>query len=381
MRFQNINIHNLRNHLNTTIEFSDKLNVFFGLNGAGKTTILEALSICSFSKSFLSVQDSHLITNNEEYYFIEGELLNDLNLSYRVKIYYKLNFKKEINSTYGEHLKPQDIIGIIPLVALSPNNKSITTGSPAERRLFIDRIICQSSKKYLKDILNQKKIIKQRNLLLNQYGQGLITDYKIIEPWTDLLINISSEILYTRLKFIKEFNPIFINNYNTISGESETVTLDYLPNSINKKDIESLLNKEELKIMYLNAFNKVRKEELRRSTTLFGTQKDDVKFTINSGIAREYASQGQHKTLLISLKLAEFEYLKTMTGETPIVLFDDIFSELDLKRSGKVLDIILSSAAQSFITITDSKQLQSFLDNHSYCSIFEIRNGKVNNIY
>lgn len=379
MKFNNINIINLRNHINTFIDFNQKINVFYGLNGAGKTTILEALSICSFSKSFLSVQDSVLINKNSDFYSINAELINDLNLDYKIKVSYRINSKKEINSTFGTHLQPHDIIGIIPLVTLSPDYRSITSGSPSDRRIFLDRVISQSSKSYLRNLMKLKKILKQRNNLLNQYKLGKIEEYDLIEPWTELLINTSCEIIKKRYEFIKDFDKILINSYYFISKAKENVKIEYEPFGL--KDIDIIVNhsSEELKLKYKKIYEAVRIEEIKRGTTLFGPQKDEVKIYINNGIAREYASQGQHKTLLISIKLAEFEYLKNLTGETPVILLDDIFSELDLERAEKVLDIILTNSGQSFITITDSKYLQNFINNNQNCSIFEVINGSLCN--
>ena len=378
MQLKSIILTNLRNHKNTHIEFSGGLNVLFGRNGAGKTTILEAIAISGFSKSFLPVADVSLIKSGENFYSVAVSAENDLGIPYKVNVYFASGQRKRLTSSFGDNLTPKDIIGELPQVILSPDFKNITFGSPLDRRYFLDRILSQASKLYLENLLNLKKCLKQRNNLLQKAETDLSFNYSLVEPWTNLLIKTASDIIEKRHRFIQDFIPYFQSTYKDISGDSEPVSFEYMPNgvinlhnnNISKEYISECLNNQALRLQ---------KAELARGTTLFGPQKDEVRISINGGIAREFASQGQHKSLLISIKFAEFNFLKNIKQETPVVLLDDIFSELDDKRSEKVIELVTGSKAQTIITVTNPSILSWICSPESSCSYFKIEGGEVSN--
>ncbi|MCX6154012.1 MAG: DNA replication and repair protein RecF [Candidatus Kapabacteria bacterium] len=375
MNITKIIINNFRNHDHSEIQLSDGINVFVGKNGSGKTSILEAITVLSLSKSFLPVSDSSLIQAQLNFYRIELNAKNSLDSDYKVKIVYERGGRKQISSTYGENLNPKDIIGEVPIVVLSPDYKAITFGSPEDRREFLDKILSQSSRLYIDHILNLKKSLKQRNNLLNQYKLHKTLDRNQFEIWTEFFINNAVEVYLRRNEFIKSFTPIFESYYKIIASDKETVSLEYQPNGIST---ENLCNQDKnmIKENLINYFHKISDDEMRRGTTLFGPQKDDIKILVNRRSAKDSASQGQHKSLLISLKFGEFEYLKEIKNETPVVLLDDIFAELDLERSAKVIDILRSSNTQTFITITDTNILKS-IENNSELSYFWVEDGRV----
>lgn len=355
MKINKLIINNLRNHLHSEFDFGDKINLIYGLNGSGKTTILEAISIIALTKSFLPTSDQDLINYNQKLYSLLCEAKTDYNSNYKCKITYQLGSRKQISNTEKDNALPKDIVGLVPIVILSPDYKNITFGTPAERRSFIDRVISQSSKSYLDDIFKLKKVLKQRNSLLSKIKKEEITDKSLLEPWTDQLIDVSTLITIKRNKFINEIRENYKNYYASISNSAEKVDLIYEAYGLDEIDENYEAVREK--------FNILRKEksnlELIRGTSGFGPQKDDIRFVIDSGIARENASQGQHKSILISLKLSEFDYLLEKCNEKPIILLDDIFSELDYKRARKVLKIIQENDIQSFITSTDENILDS----------------------
>ena len=353
MRVNSIKIKNFRNHLEKEFAFADGINVIWGNNGAGKTTILEAISVCSISKSFITNADAILINENENQYYISSNCTNDLNLPYKINVSFTPKQPKEISSNIGNRLLPKDIIGEIPLIVLSPDYKKITSGSPESRRQFINSLLSQANKNYLEKLFEHRKILKQRNSLLSHF-KGVLnknneTLLPILHQWSQSLINVSADLIIRRNEFIADFNPIFIDSYNVISNSKEKVNITYQPDTINEK----IIDKNQVIEILTQRSNAILNTEIKRSTTLFGAQKDDIKITINSGTAKEYASQGQHKSLLIAIKFAEFRYLLEKKNETPIILFDDIFSELDNIRIGKVLELVSQSNAQIFITLTD----------------------------
>ncbi|MFC2130005.1 DNA replication/repair protein RecF [Bacteroidota bacterium] len=376
MKISSLRIKDVRNHRNTEIDLNEGLNVFYGLNGAGKTTVLESIAICGFSKSFLPVPDSSLINNSRENYNISARAVNDIGVPYRISVLFERGKRKRISSTFGDNLLAKDIIGEMPVVILSPDFKAITFGSPDFRRQFIDRLLSQASKIYIEELYNYRRALRQRNSLLSSSKIEKRFDFSLITPWTDVLIKSGAEIILRRLKFVEEFKRPFREIYKNVSNGKENVSLEYVPNGFEeekKVEIEYSFFVDKLK----NLFEVHREDEYRRGVTLFGPQKDDLKIFINGGVAREFASQGQHKSLLISLKLAEFDFLKDKKQETPVVLLDDIFSELDEERIKIVFDLVWENSAQTFITVANPDGIRQIVSDSSKCGFFEVKDGLV----
>ncbi len=358
MKLSKIKISNLRNHSFTNIELAEHLNVFYGLNGAGKTTILEAVAICAFSKTFQPVSENSLIKENENFYQARVDGISEVGVSYFTNVNFELNSKKKISSSEGDNLSAKDIIGRIPLIILSPDMKAITSGAPADRRSFIDRTLSQLSSLYMQDLYKVRRCLKQRNSMLTAAKKERKLDNEQFNILTGIFIEASANIVYKRYNFIKEFLPYFSSFYSNIGSADESVAISYIPNAAQSALVSN--DKSQIRDAYIERARDLRNYEIIRGTTLFGPQKDDLFISINNSPAKERASQGQHKSLLISLKFAEFLYLKDILEETPIILLDDIFSELDIERSRKVIDLINQNGAQSLITITNPARLQSF---------------------
>ncbi|MDR0926162.1 MAG: DNA replication and repair protein RecF [Ignavibacteria bacterium] len=356
MRIDKLSLLNFRNHIDTTLEFSPQINVLWGNNGVGKTSVLEAISMCSITKSFVPTADVSLINKDAKNFATTAYCTNELNTPYKISISYSVRERKLINSSIGNKLLPKEIIGEIPLVVLSPDNKCITNGSPEFRRNFVNGILSQSNKYYLDKLYEHRRILKQRNSVLQQLGKEMNPTQQLLlylEQWTALFINTNAEIVLRRNEFINEFNPYFVDAYRIVSNSKEDVKLVYQPDSLSNADFSGIDAKDNIKNELQARATSLQSTEIRRMTTMFGMQKDDLKILLNGGIAREFASQGQHKSLLIALKFAEFRYLLAKKSETPIILFDDIFSELDKERVAKVINLLADSNAQIFITLTE----------------------------
>jgi len=368
MYVKSIIVEHLRNHEHSELICSPSLNIISGLNGAGKTTILEAISICGLSKTFLPGTDSDLIKHGEESYTVSLQAVSDLGIPYKVGVRYVDGQRKLINSSIGDRMNPKDILGELPLIILSPDFKEITFGAPDDRRRFMDALLSQAKYVYVESAINLKKIIKQRNALLQKakmYGQK--PDEALLDIMTDQMMDAGSTLASLRAQFINEFTPHFLEAYKKITDTDEQVGIVYLPDTANGR---TLITKEDFSESYMLAYRSLKEEEVRRGTTLFGPQKDDLEISINGGRARETASQGQHKSLLISIKWAEFTYLRDVRDETPVLLFDDIFSELDGKRTARVLQQVLDSGAQTFITTTEGEKLIASLPMNTEYEMF-----------
>ena len=368
MYIKTIHIEHLRNHEHSDFTCSPSLNILSGLNGTGKTTVLEAIAICGLSKTFLPTSDSDMIQRGSDSYAVSLQAASDLAVPYKVNVHYQDGQRKIINTSIGDRMNPKDILGELPLIVLSPDFKEITFGSPDDRRRFLDALLSQASKRYVEDAVTLRRILKQRNALLQKARQmGMRPDMSLLDVLTQSLIDIGSRIGYARATFIQEFTPHFQSAYETMSNSREQVEICYEPDTMKDSPLESM---EDFRESYLLASLELKEDELRRGTTLFGPQKDDVGIMINGGRARETASQGQHKSLLISIKWAEFTYLREVRNETPVLLFDDIFSELDTERTSKVLQQVLDSGAQTFITTTEGVKLISSLPVNTEYELF-----------
>ncbi len=377
MRVTTLRIHSLRNHTDTETVFSPEMNIILGQNGAGKTTILEAISIASLSKSFLPTPDSLLINSTKSEYSVHAKAQTDLQVPYSVTVSFSAGGRKHISSSIGDSLSPKDIIGEMPVVILSPDYKAITFGAPDDRRRFIDALLSQCSKRYVEEAIALKRIIKQRNDLLASAKKTGYLDTVMLDLWTDSFIASATEITARRFVFIEEFMPYFTEAYARVSNGKEAVSLQYQAKTLPKVTINSSTTKKELLNLFHDIAIKCRNEEIRRGTTLFGPQKDDIFIGIHNGEARDYASQGQHKSLLIALKYAEFQYLFAQRQEKPILLYDDIFSELDGNRTANVLSTVIETGAQVFITATDQYHIVHGVPSHLDTKLIRVENGTI----
>lgn len=376
MKIKKIHIINLRNHADNYIELSPHTNIIHGPNGSGKTTILESVALASHSKSFQPTEDKNLIRWDSERYFVHIMADYDLDVPYEISINYNRGSRKQINSSKGDNLLPKDLIGEMPIVILTPDYKAITFGSPQDRRQFIDTVLSQASRYYVDAIIKQKKYLKHRNALLSNYAREQKIDQKLLSTATEFFISFSCDVIFKRFQFIREFMPFFEKSYELIANSDEFVELKYQPDNINFK-IDDKIEKSEIMEQLHFASKKLYHNELRRGTTLFGPQRDDFDIYVNKGLAKDAASQGQHKSLLIALKFAEFEFLKTVVRETPIILLDDIFSELDVNRAQKVLELLMTKNAQTLITVTEPDKFMKLDLSTTDLKVISVKDGKI----
>jgi len=365
MVLKQIELQNFRLHKNTSIEFSDKLNLIVGGNGQGKTTILEAIYYLCTTKNLHLSAESEVVTYDESYFEITGKFIDlteeKARLTYDIqknkKTYY-LN-EKQINSA-------AEIIGKFPVVSLTQSDHSITQGAPADRRKFIDSIISQISQAYLKILLEYSKILKQRSLILNQIRENRnVNLYSQLDAWTEALIKRGIEIIEQRKKFIFDFDNYLKEAYKQIMSDEEIPTIIY-STQINNEE-----NKEK---EFREALENQKEEEIRKSMNLIGPHRDDYIFYLNGKELKRYGSQGQHKTFQIALRFAQFFYIQEKISKSPIFLMDDIFGELDKYRAEKISSY-LPKVGQAFITMTDltkKEELGELLDT----LLIKVENGK-----
>jgi DNA replication and repair protein RecF len=381
MKLRSLNVENIRNHKHSRIEFTAGVNTLCGMNGQGKTSLLEAVSLCALSQSFVACPDIALVRRGAEYAAAVVQAETDLEAPYKVGVRIGLKERKHISSSLGKRLTPQDIIGEMPIVALSPDFKAITAGAPEDRRRFMNGILSQASKVYMKHILTMNRALKQRNSILHSAKLHGNADEIFLEAWTEQFIQSAAEVALRRKSFIADFADYTRRAYQRIAPEGEDIKMFYKADSLPPELFERTPSLGEIQQAYAEVFRKRAFDERRRGTTLAGPQRDEIVFCVAGGVAKECASQGQHKTLLIALKTAEFEYLRDIRQETPIVLLDDIFSELDAKRAENVF-ALLESGAQTLLTTTDERVFHnyaaSFGSEHN--ALFTVANGSVTRV-
>jgi DNA replication and repair protein RecF len=375
MRVRRLFFQNIRNHSATEFEAAEGSNVITGLNGEGKTTILEAIALCTLTRSFVGTQDAYLLKRGTRRLDARLDGVSDYGAPRRIEVRYDQGLGKSIVLDGSPAANAAQVIGTAPTVVLSPDMKAITGGAPVERRRFLDIVISQAKRRYLEDLMDYRRILKQRNsILATARQQKKQVDRMLIEPWDEGLIERAAHLMHERAEFIREFEPLLRQTTAEVATGADDIEIRYTPDSMS--DPSGTID-DYRDALWLRS-KQVWREEQRRGTTLFGAHRDDIRMDINGGDVRVSASQGQHKTLLIGLKIAEFHYLARQCAETPIILLDDIFGELDPRRAERVYDLT-RNLGQTFITVVSLNLLPFLRDRASasgelhYC----IEDGKV----
>jgi DNA replication and repair protein RecF len=382
LRCQRLHLNTFRNHNSTAIgQFAPKINVFSGPNGAGKTSILEALSVLSLTKSFTSSDDRSLVHTGSTSFNLQATFLSELDVELHVRIEYQTGppAKKSIVVNNDRLRSSSELIGRMPIVSLTPDDKAITSGPPDERRRFLNVVLSQASSSYLRDEIEYRKALRHRNSLLGELKQrSSAASIAMLAPWTEMLIKFGTPIMFRRAKFVGEFRPYLEESYAMLSEQREVPSFWYAPMGL-QAPIGSEADARELLALEFKARES---DEFRRGVTLVGPHRDDLHILIDpEREAKRFASQGQHKTLLVAMKFAEYKYLEDASHEKPILLLDDLFSELDAERSARLLDLVSQEHfGQTFITSTTRETFDHIIDmRHSQNKLFVVESGIVTN--
>lgn len=350
MRIRDIHVHKFRNHTQTDAVFGEGVNALLGENGEGKTNLLEAISYLCLTKSFFGSADDVVLQVGEKQFELSGELEGDTGIRYQIAVAYTHDERVKLFSINRTRVdKFSDVVGQFPVVVLSPESGAITTGGPADRRKFLDFVISQSSKVYLEDLLEYRRVLRQRNRLLFDAKVSRTDCSDLLDPWNEELIDRGARITHRRQRFLEELQPLVSEAYGAIAGRREETTMTYQP----CVEAEEPRSEEAVRETFAKELKRKTAEEKRFGITLVGPHRDELELGINNLGVRSHASQGQHKTLLIALKVAEFLYLQKKRDERPILLLDDIFTELDAHRSERLL-ALTESVGQAFITTTNN---------------------------
>jgi DNA replication and repair protein RecF len=393
MVLDNLFLFNFKNYKNSSFDFNPRFNFIYGDNGNGKTNILEAISMLCFTRSFLQSAESECVKYGEEEFEINGVFRNISDTKNKVSFKYSNTESKKVISLNSEPLgRYSTFFGTIPLVILSPGDFRLTQGTPADKRRNFDIIISLVSPLYfdeLKDytrILKQKNSLLRNNLLFKRYSPQELSS--LIEPWNEELIETGVKIILKRNEFVKEFQQFVDESFKNIVGDKYAPVIEYECDICKNK--EQLDDKDVLTDLFKNKLELNYNTEIKRGVSLAGPHRDNYVFRMqkNGNIfeMKAFASQGEHKTFLVALKLSEYSYLKEKLKDEykgePILLLDDLYSELDRNRKEKISKI-LPGLNQVFLTTTDTGYLEMLKNNFAEkdISAFHIINGTQEKVY
>lgn len=367
MILQKISIVNYKNIREASLELSPKINCLIGHNGAGKTNLLDAIYFLSFCRSAFYHQDSLAITHGQEFFVLEGEYSNDTdNANVDVEKIYcglKRGTKKRFKRNGKEYKRLSQHIGLIPVIMVSPSDSILVEGGSEERRRLMDMVIAQYNPLYIDDLANYNKALQQRNALLKQEQEPDTSLMEILE----MQMAEAGERIYTqRQQYVEQMSPVLSEIYRKISGDKETVELNYVSHC-QRGPLFDVISRDRYK-------------DRAVGYSLHGSHRDDLEMHINGYPIRREGSQGQTKSFVIALKIAQFDFLRrTHSNTTPLLLLDDVFDKLDASRVERIIDMVAGEGyGQIFITDTNRDHLDKILQrSEGDYKIFDVEDGTI----
>ena len=367
MTVKSLSLNNFRNYTQQAFHFAEGINIFYGNNGQGKTNILEALFLCSIGRSFRTNREEEMIRSGEEGFEVSVSAEDAITESIRIQYNRRKQKAVQVNGLYIRKLG--HLMGALPSVLFSPQNMLLLSAGPGERRKFIDIALCQLKPAYYFDLQQYNKIIMQKNVLLRENERKSKID-DILDVWNLSLSEYGAKIIKERIAFLKQIALYATERHYEIAGGAEKISLHYVSSIAGMEES----SEQEIQSAFYKVLEDNKSRETERRASLFGPHRDDLDVKLNEAYdIKKYGSQGQKRTCVLALKLAEMEILKTATGNTPILLLDDVMSELDTERQNLLLDNI--KEAQTFITCTDINKLKNV--SNSRRSFFCIQNGSI----
>lgn len=357
MIIKSIDLQNFRNYELQNIEFDGKTNILYGDNAQGKTNVLESIFVAGTTKSHKGCKDYEMISFDKDEAHIKAIMCRN-NIDYRIDMHIKKNKNKGIAVNGVPIKKAVELYGIVNIIFFSPEDLNIIKSGPSSRRKFMDMELCQLDKIYVSNLMNYNRTIEQRNRLLKDIGfHPELKDTLYI--WDLQLVKYGGEIIDKRLEFVRKLNLIVEEIHSKLTGGKEKLVISYEP-SVSPENFENVLKE-------------TRERDIKMRMTCTGPHRDDICFLAEGIDIRRYGSQGQQRTTALSLKLAEIELVKQSVGDTPILLLDDVLSELDGSRQNYLLNSI--SNVQTIITCTG---LDEFISNRFDINrIFKVKDGYV----
>ena len=363
MELRGISLLNYRNLMEVDIEFSPGINCFIGSNGMGKTNLLDAVYYLSFCKSAVNASDSSNILHDAPFFMLQGNYCSASGIESEVSCGLKRGDKKQFRKDGKLYERLSDHIGTVPLVMVSPADNELIAGGSEERRRFMDVVISQYDKEYLQSLIRYNRALQQRNALLRGEREP---DAEMLSLIEEMMAEEALTINRCRRGFIDELVPIFTKFHNAITRGNETVSLGYRSH-LNDGDLVDVLRTS-------------RVDDRRLGHTSKGVHRDELVMQLGGYPLRREGSQGQNKTFLVALKLAQYDFLRAKGGEMPLLLLDDIFDKLDSRRVERIISLVAGEGfGQIFITDVNREHIDGILEQiDGAYRLFEVENGCVN---
>ncbi|MGM0547008.1 MAG: DNA replication/repair protein RecF [Bacteroidota bacterium] len=344
MKITSLKLQNFRNHEETLVDWAPHMNVIVGQNGAGKTNLIDAIHYLCMSRSFVSSSDMYVVNQDATFFMIKGHFEGNIRSSFDVGCSYSRGEGKKIFVNESPLDRLSDLIGMVPVVVLSPSDKKLTSEGPKQRRSFIDSFISQLSPAYLQDLLDYRKARKQRNKLLQEFRGSRDVLLAYLEPWNVQLMEYGSRIVAKRTEVLNKFQDYLAKEYEVISGMRHEPQLKYQTFCEPDEDVKIIRKRYETEL------EEEQDHELERELTLVGPHRDEIVFYLDDFELRKFGSQGQHRLFALALKLAQLLYFSEELDDLPIFLLDDVFGDLDAQRTKVLLNALIEHAGQTFVT-------------------------------
>lgn len=414
MQITRLSVTCFRNHVDTTVTWAPRLNLITGANGAGKTNLIDAIHYLCMSRSFVAGTDQYVVTSGEKGFRVEGIFEGAIRSNaFGVQCTYSRGEGKRIFVNESPLDKLSDLIGRVPVVVLSPDDKKLTSEGPAERRSFLDAFIAQLSSAYLRDLLDYRRILKQRNALLGEYRMSREMMQAMIEPWDVQLVSVGSRIVHTRATTLTRFASYLEQGYETIAGighkpsfvyktfmdivysdmqinnnsvvDEEQDHLTATPPAVSESKEEGATDRipgvatlRDIEREYAGLLQSGFDKDRERQQTTIGPHRDDIVFYLNDLELRKFGSQGQHRLFALALKLAQRSYYTDELGDMPIFLLDDVFGDLDPSKTRVLVDMLLQQSGQVFITAANRNLFASmFTPEEGKDACYAVADGRI----
>ncbi len=344
MHITRLSTHHFRNHRARDVTWSPHLNLITGPNGAGKTNLMDAVHYLCMSRSFVSSSDRYVVSEGESEFRIDGDFKGEIRSEFRVSCLYSRGEGKRIFVNDSPLDRISDLIGMVPVVVLSPEDRKLTAEGPSERRSFLDGLISQISSKYLHSLMKYRRIRKQRNRLLQEFEGSSQQLRSLLEPWDVQLVEEGSNIVARRYEVLSAFRQFLVDQFKAL------YEIDLQPDLTYQTFCEPGEDVAQIQQQYEKVLASSREKEFERGTTLVGPHRDEVVFYLGEMELRNYGSQGQHRLFSVALKLAQLFYYSNLLEDDPIMLLDDVFGNLDRQKTTILLDTLQKHPGQILIT-------------------------------
>lgn len=350
MFLSTLSLVNFKNYAKATYTFHSRITCFVGRNGIGKTNLLDAIYYLCLTKSYFHAVDQYNIRHGEDFFRLDAKL-NSKGREYQLKCILQKGKRKEFFKDEVKYEKLAEHVGQFPVVIITPDDNQLISGGSEERRRYLDALLSQIDRLYLEHLQAYMKVLEQRNALLKRFADHQFFDRDMVQVYDAALVEHGDYIYHARKQVVVELEPIFNSIYGVLSQGHEQVKLGY-ESGMNDAPLDVLLSKD------------LEKDRILKRTSA-GIHRDDLLFEMDGYITKRFGSQGQQKSFLLSLKLAQYHLLQQHTGTDPLLLLDDIFDKLDAQRSAQLLDYLCTQPfGQVFITDTQRARLEQYFDEH-----------------